>query len=144
MSSPRQIPLMQPRVAVSEEMIRGLVHAFYARVLEDPELGPIFRRALDHRWDEHLATMVDFWSSVALGTGRYGGKPHLAHRTLGLAPQNFSRWLTLFQGTACEVCGEAAAFFVDRAHRIAGSLMIGLNIGPNALDLPAASLEARP
>jgi hemoglobin len=84
--------------------------------------------------------MVDFWSSVALGTGRYGGKPHLAHRGLGVTDEHFGRWLYLFEATAQEVCGAAAPFFVDRARRIADSLMIGLDIGPNALRLaPVAS-----
>jgi hemoglobin len=80
--------------------------------------------------------MVEFWSSVALGTGRYAGKPHLAHRDLGLSPDHFGRWLSLFEATARETCpGDAAAFFIDRANRIADSLQIGLNIGPKALDL---------
>jgi hemoglobin len=133
------IPLVQPRAAVSEAMITDLVHAFYDRVLRDESLGPIFREKLNHRWDEHLATMVDFWSSVALTTGRYGGKPHVAHQSLGLEPVHFARWLALFEITAAEICGDAAAFFVDRAHRIADSLMIGLNIGPNALSFPRTS-----
>ncbi len=129
------VPLTQPRAAITEPMIIDLVHGFYERVLADEQLGPIFRERLGHRWDEHLATMVDFWSSVALSTGRYGGKPHLAHQSLGLAPEHFQRWLTLFEQTAQEVCGDAAPFFVDRAHRISDSLMIGLNIGPKALRL---------
>jgi hypothetical protein len=36
---------------------------------------------------------------------------------------------------AQEVCGDAAVFFIDRARRIADSLMIGLDIGPTALNL---------
>ncbi len=77
--------------------------------------------------------MVAFWSSVALTTGRYMGKPHLAHRGLGLSPHHFRRWLALFEATARDTCGEAAPFFIDRAHRIADSLMIGLDIGLKAL-----------
>jgi hemoglobin len=138
----RSIPLLQPRAAVTEAMITDLVHTFYERVLRDESLGPIFRDRLAHRWTEHLATMVDFWSSVALTSGRYGGKPHIAHQSLGLEPAHFARWLALFELTAKDVCGEAAAFFVDRAHRIADSLMIGLNIGPKALNWPAGG--ARP
>jgi hemoglobin len=134
----RPLPLVQPRAVVTEAMITDLVRAFYDRVLRDESLGPIFRRRLSHRWDEHLAIMVDFWSSVALTTGRYSGKPQVAHQDLGLSPAHFARWLALFESTAAEVCGEAAAFFIDRAHRIADSLMIGLNIGPKALNLPAA------
>lgn len=58
---------------------------------------------------------------------------------MGLSPAHFQRWLALFEMTAYEVCpADAAAFFVDRAHRIADSLQIGLNIGPNALNLPVA------
>src|SRR4051812_9603743 len=107
-----RIPLVKPAAPITEAMIRHLVHAFYARVLEDAMLGPIFRTALGHRWDEHLATMVDFWSSIAFGTGRYGGKPHVAHRGLGVSSVHFRQWLSLFEATALETCGpEAAAFF---------------------------------
>jgi hemoglobin len=131
-----RIPLVQPKALITEDLIQRLVHAFYGRVLEDEVLGPIFTRAVGHRWDEHLATMIDFWSSVALGAGRYAGKPHVAHRNLGLSPAHFDRWLALFGATAGEVCPEdAAAFFMNGAYRIADSLQIGLNIGPKALDL---------
>jgi hemoglobin len=121
-------------------MIERLVHVFYAQVLEDEILAPIFRGRLNSGWDAHLAKMVDFWSSVALTTGRYGGKPHVAHQPLGLSPHHFARWLSLFERSAETVCGDAAAFFIDRAHRIADSLMIGLNIGPKALDLGAVAV----
>jgi hemoglobin len=132
------IPLIEPVRGVTEDMIRRLVETFYDRVLQDDELGPIFRRALSHRWDEHLAIMVDFWSSIALRTGRYEGKPQQAHRGMALVEGHFERWLALFEATAREVCGHnIAEFFIDRARRIADSLQIGLNIGPKALILPS-------
>jgi hemoglobin len=87
------IPLIEPVRGVTEDMIRRLVETFYDRVLQDDELGPIFRRALSHRWDEHLAIMVDFWSSIALRTGRYEGKPQQAHRGMALVEGHFERWL---------------------------------------------------
>lgn len=133
-----RIPLVEPKASITEAMIRELVDTFYGRVLEDGILGPIFRSAVGDRWSDHLATMVTFWSSVSLGTGRYAGKPHLAHRPLGLDPSHFEHWLALFETTARDVCPpDAAAFFIDRAQRIADSLQIGLNIGPKALDLPS-------
>lgn len=133
----RRIPLIEPKAPITEAQIDTLVRTFYGRVLEDEELGPIFRDAVGSRWDEHLATMVAFWSSVALGTGRYSGKPHLAHRDLGLDMDHFGRWLNLFEKTARDTCPpDAAAFFIDRAHRIAESLQIGLDIGPKTLRLP--------
>jgi hemoglobin len=138
-----RIPLTQPRAVVNEAMIERLVHAFYARVLQDEVLAPVFQARLSAGWDAHLAKMVDFWSSIALSTGRYGGKPHVAHQPLGLSPSHFSRWLSLFESTAQAVCGDAAPFFVDRAHRIADSFMISLNIGPKALDIPGVSAQRR-
>ena len=79
MTSPTTaIPLIKPARGATEDMIRHLGVTFYERVLQDAELGPIFRRALSHRWDEHLVIMVDFWSSVALRSGRYQGKPQQA------------------------------------------------------------------
>ncbi|MDB5595376.1 MAG: hemoglobin [Hyphomicrobiales bacterium] len=124
--------------ALSEALIQQLVQTFYARIRQDLILGPIFESRVGHRWDEHLANMVDFWSSVTMMSGRYHGKPHVAHQTLGLTPDHFKRWLALFEACVSEICaGHAAAFFVDRAHRIADSLQIGLNIGPDALHLPA-------
>ena len=136
------IPLIEPKAPVTEALIRHLVHSFYARVRRDEVLGPIFADVIGESWDGHLTKMVDFWSSVSLGTGRYRGKPHLAHRSLGLSPEHFEHWLGLFRNTAQEVCPEAAPFFIDRAERIAESLQIGLNIGPKALRLPAAPRPA--
>jgi len=138
MSSTTAIPLIEPAEGVTEETIRELVITFYDRVLQDSELGPIFHKALAGRWSAHLAVMVDFWSSVALRTGRYQGKPQQAHRGLALAESHFERWLALFEATAREVCEpDVAQFFIDRAHRIADSLQIGLGIGPKALRLPS-------
>lgn len=135
----RSIPIITPAEGVTEALIRQLVETFYDRVLRDPELGPIFHRALSGRWSEHLAIMVDFWSSIALRTGRYQGKPQAAHMSMALTPELFSRWLELFEATAREICEpDVAEFFLDRARRIADSLQIGLGIGPKALKLPNA------
>ena len=141
-ASTTTISLIEPARGMTEDMIRRLVVTFYDRVLEDGELGPIFRQALSQRWDEHLAIMVDFWSSIALRTGRYEGKQHQAHRGMALVERHFECWIALFETTAREVCGpEIADFFVDRARRIADSLQIGLGIGPKALHLPGRAAE---
>lgn len=125
---------------MSEALIVRVVHTFYGRVRQDALLGPIFESHVGHRWDEHLATLVDFWSSVALKSGRYRGNPQAAHGPLPLAEAHFARWLALFETTVHELCaGGAAALFIDRAHRIADSLQIGMNIGPKALRLPGRS-----
>ncbi|MBV9550507.1 MAG: group III truncated hemoglobin [Alphaproteobacteria bacterium] len=118
--------MTEPRV--DEAMIRTLVHAFYAKVRADAELGPIFDRAIGSEWDVHLAKMCDFWSSVMLTSGRYHGNPMGAHLKLkSVTPAHFQRWLALFRQTATEVCDPAsAAQFVAKAENIARSLQMGM------------------
>lgn len=65
------------RTGITEEMIGELVTRFYGRVREDALLGPVF--AIVQNWDEHLAKLKDFWSSVVLMSGRYHGSPMRAH-----------------------------------------------------------------
>jgi hemoglobin len=121
--------------AIDEEMIRVLVHAFYARVREDDEIGPIFNRAIGDGWDAHLAKLCDFWSSVMLQTGRFNGRPMATHMRLkGVRPEHFERWLILFRQTAREVCSaQIAELFIDRAQNIARSLQLGMFYQPGGL-----------
>lgn len=132
--------------ALSPALVADLVNLFYARIREDAVLGPLFEQRLEGRWDEHLARMVEFWEAVVLLTGRYRGRPHERHRGMPLEPAHFERWLALFERTTRDLCaGQAAETFVMRAHRIAESLQIGLDIGPKALRLapiPFASARA--
>ncbi len=108
------------RTGITEAMISELVTKFYGRVREDGLLGPIFAAVQD--WDEHLAKLRDFWSSVVLTTGRYHGQPMRAHFPLPLVGDHFDRWLDLFEQTARDVCPPAAAaHFIDKARRIADS-----------------------
>jgi hemoglobin len=121
-------------LGVTEAMIESLVHAFYAKVRQDPELGPIFGAVITD-WGPHLQKMCNFWSSVTLMSGRYHGTPMPAHaRLVGVGPDHFGRWLQLFEETAGEVCPpEAAALFIDRARRIAQSLQMGMAVARGEL-----------
>lgn len=112
---------------VTEDMIRDLVHAFYAKVRRDEMLGPIFNSHIDD-WDAHLAKLCDFWSSVTLMTGRFKGQPMVTHARLpNIGEAHFARWVGMFVETAFEVCPPAAAeLFSDRARRIANSLQMGI------------------
>ena len=129
--SPSPRAHLAPGVAagVTEPMIRTLVETFYGRVRQDPQLGPIFNREVED-WDAHLAKLTDFWSSVMLMTGRFKGRPMMAHAAVGdITPDHFVRWLELFAETATEVCPPAAAaLFSDRARTIGRSLQMGLSI----------------
>jgi len=66
-------------IGIDEAFVSKLVDTFYGRVLEHPELGPVFDARLSGRWPEHMEKMKSFWSSVAFRSGAYGGKPVQAH-----------------------------------------------------------------
>lgn len=123
-------PRVGPGVAagVTEEMIRDVVHAFYARVRRDSLLGPVFERVIGDGWDEHLEKLCDFWSSVLLMTGRFKGAPMVAHaRIAEIGPDHFMRWLALFRQTTAELCPPPAAdLFALKAATIAKSLQLGI------------------
>ncbi len=114
------------RTGIDAAMIERLVRAFYGRARHDPLIGPVFERHVAD-WEAHIPRMCDFWSSVALMSGRYHGQPMVAHLPLPIDTPHFDRWLELFAETAREVCPPAAAaLFIDRAHRIADSLELGI------------------
>ena len=117
------------RTGIDEAMIERLVYAFYAKVRADDLLGPVFAvRIAD--WAPHLERMCRFWSAVALMSGRYHGNPMEKHLPLPVDAAHFDRWLALFEETAGEMCPpRAAAHFIERAHRIAESLELGIAAG---------------
>ena len=118
---------------LSEDAIRHLVDRFYTKVRADPELGPIFERAIAGDWGPHLATMHDFWSSVMLTSGRYKGNPVAVHlRVEGIEPRLFDRWLALFDETCREsLHDDVADAFRTKAVRIAESLKLALFYRPD-------------
>ncbi len=111
---------------VNEASIERLVRMFYGRAREDAVIGPVFNASVAD-WDHHIANITDFWSSILLRTGRYGGRPMRPHLALPLHGEHFDRWLMLFESTAREVFStEVAAAFIDRARRIADSFEMGI------------------
>lgn len=144
--APTSIPSARPMVTAAimaetgldEDLLRDLVHAFYSKVRRDAVLGPIFAARIAD-WQPHLERMVAFWSSVALMTGRYHGRPVPAHTPLPIGGAHFQRWLGLFRETANELCTPAGATHViERAERIARSLHIAVEEAQTAPDaIPA-------
>ncbi len=123
---PEMTAAIAAETGLDEDVLRRLVHRFYDRVREDAVLGPIFAARISD-WGLHLERMVAFWSSVALMTGRYHGRPVPAHAPLPVDASHFDRWLGLFRRTAREVCTPAgAAHVIERAERIARSLLIAV------------------
>jgi len=120
------VALMRKETGIDETMIERLIRAFYVQVRQDALLAPVFEeRIVD--WEPHLEMMFAFWASLTLMTGRYHGQPMAKHVVLQVDASHFDRWLELFEQTARQVCPpEAAERFIERAHRVAESLELGL------------------
>ncbi len=131
---PEMTAAIMAETGLDERVLRTLVHAFYDRVRADPLLSPVFAARITD-WEPHLERMVAFWSSVALMSGRYHGRPVPAHAPLPVGAAHFERWLALFRETAREVCTPAgAAHVIERAERIAQSLHMAVQSAQAAPD----------
>lgn len=130
-------------MGITEEYISLLVDSFYDRIRAEPEIGPVFDKAIGDEWGPHLAKMKDFWASVAFNAGRYNGRPvpaHARHKTI--RPHHFSIWLGLFRQTLEDTAPSPAVvtYFMERAERIAQSLQLALFGAP---ELNAALRQAK-
>jgi len=112
-----------------EQQIKELVDCFYSRVRRDELLGPVFTDAIGDNWEEHLATMSDFWSAVVLASRRYKGNPMLSHIALPrLRRDHFERWLSYWRASATELFEEEQArLFVEKADFMAERLLLAVN-----------------
>ena len=134
---------IEAATGIDAPMIARLVDAFYDRVRIDPLIGQVFNERISD-WAPHLEQMRLFWSSVALMSGAYHGRPMLKHLPLPVDARHFDRWLELFEATAAEVCPPAAAaHFIERARRIAESLELGI-AGANGVLLAKGERYLRP
>ena len=81
-----------------------LTEAFYARVVSDDLLAPLFAR-MHAQHAQHVATwLAEVFGGPADYTGSHGGYPHMLGRHLGMAitePQR-RRWVNLIQDAADE------------------------------------------
>ena len=116
-----------PFAAPSVQSLTALVHGFYADVRANPLLGPVFEAALHDRWEAHLARMVDFWSTVALGSKSFRGNVFSKHMALsGVTPAHFAAWVKLWgEHTNRLFAPEVALELQTAAHGIARNLFMG-------------------
>ena len=134
---------IEAETGIDEPMIARLVDGFYDRVRADPLIGPVFNDRISD-WGPHLEQMRLFWSSVALMSGVYHGRPMPKHLPLPVDARHFDRWLALFEATARDLCPPAAAdHFIERARRIAESLELGI-AGANGVLLRRGERYQRP
>lgn len=115
-------------IELTEDAIARVIPAFYARVRDDAEIGPLFNAAIDD-WPHHLDRLIAFWSSVMLTTGAYKGSPmaaHLKHRAM-IVPRMFDRWLELWDQVTGDLLDPGPAQALQaKARTIAESLKLAL------------------
>lgn len=116
-----------PSATPDRAAITALVNAFYADVQRDPLLGPVFERALHGQWDAHRARLVEFWSTVLLGTRSFRGDVMGRHMALeGITPAHFAAWVRLWQRHTTErFAPDVAERLQQAAHGIARNLFRG-------------------
>lgn len=112
---------------ITEDSLTSLVYRFYAGVRADELIGPVFEAALHDKWDTHLPRMVQFWSTMLLGTRDFSGNVYGKHMALdGIQPEHFMHWLTLFQHTVQQLFEPVPATTIMAiADKIAASLQLG-------------------
>ena len=134
---------MEKASIITPKLIEKLVHTFYDQIRRDDLLGPVFAAEIDD-WDHHLPKMIAFWSSITLKTRSYHGRPVPAHAKLtGLTAAHFDRWLEMFEKTARDIfVDEQAENFTRRAHQIANSLKMAIDVERNVLPGMKGALSA--
>ena len=133
------IPARKPDLD-SREQIEHFVDLFYARMLADPELAPIFVDIAAIELDVHLPHIKDYWCKLLLGEQAYRRHTMNIHRQLHgkrpLRKDDFERWLGLFTRTVDDYfAGERA----DRACKVAAAIAANMQHSLPGVDLPGAS-----
>ena len=125
-----------PYDTVDRDYVGKMVREFYAIILKDDILAPIFIRALGNdlengKWRDHFNTLDNFWLMVMTGQRGYTGDPFPPHAFLGpLTPESFERWLELFHEVIYRFfIPEIADKFYKKAQILANQFMdnLGMN-----------------
>jgi len=112
--------------------IRRFIESFYARMLKDEQLAPIFFDVAEIDLNKHLPLICSYWEKLLLGEKGYQRHTMNIHRQLhakhALKGENFERWLLLFVSAVDEsFYGEGAERAKRIARSIAGNMQAGLD-----------------
>jgi len=112
---------------IDRPTIETLIHDFYLDIRRDGLLGPVFAGVIGDDWGVHLGRMVEFWSTVMLGTRSFRGNVFGKHMAIpGVRAEHFLRWLTLWHHHTDRLFDAATAGELQRtAHGIARNLFHG-------------------
>jgi hemoglobin len=112
-------------------IVRNVVIAFYAKVRQDPVLGPVFEAIVGDHWDTHIEKVCSFWLYVTRLDRTYNARDfmpaHIKHPTI--QAELLPTWLRLFRQTAQELyAGATADALIDIAERMATSIEMSLSV----------------
>lgn len=115
----------------SPENIEAFVDAFYARLLQDEQLAPIFIDVAAIDLDVHLPHIKRYWRKLLLGERDYQRHTMNIHRQLHgqrpLQASDFARWLSFFTDTVDDnFCGPKAEQAKRTARTIAANMQKSL------------------
>ena len=109
-----------------------LVHAFYAKIRADKEIGFFFNETIQD-WEEHLEKLTDFWETNLFAVKKYKGDPIAAHNEVDkrfdykISPNEFGIWLNLWFETLDELFeGENVAILKRRARKMGTFLYMNI------------------
>ncbi len=116
----RLVPLCE---LIGRERVDSVVHAFYAKLRQHPDLKRYFAHIPD--FAEHEAHIADFWW-IAMGgkvEKRHAVDMVRRHQPLGLDEQAFAQWLAAFDETTHEqLPAELADAWLRMAQAIGANL----------------------
>ncbi len=112
--------------------IAAMVEAFYARLLQDRRLAPIFLDVAAIDLQRHLPLIKSYWEKLLLGDRSYQRHTMDIHRAIDsrrkLQAEDFDRWLALFTATVeHNYAGPGARRAVQLAGRIAANMQRALD-----------------
>ncbi|NKI92459.1 group III truncated hemoglobin [Rhizobacter sp. SG703] len=113
--------------ALDRAQVETLVHEFYRDVRSDELLAPVFGAVIGDDWSVHLQRMVEFWSTVMLGSRSFRGNVYGKHMAIdGVRQEHFLRWITLWHRHTDRLFSrEVAEEFQRTAHGIGRNLFHG-------------------
>jgi hemoglobin len=112
--------------------IEVLVHAFYAKIRADKEIGSYFNTMIKD-WDTHLEKLTDFWETNLFAVKKYKGNPQEVHNEVDahfggkITSNEFGIWLNhWFQTIDEHFEGENADTLKRRARKMSTFLYLSM------------------
>lgn len=121
--------------------IETFVQTFYARLLADPELAPLFLEVAAIDLDKHVPIICDYWQKLLFGDTTYQRHTINKHRAINaqqpFTARHFALWTDHFTTTmdACfkgPIAAKAKRIALRIAHNLSERLAESQNPPPNA------------